>query len=169
MFQFEHLDEHTRALMLSEVARDHEAKSLFFDTRLKGEMHSPYLDSLRRALAGGSPESFAAEIEAGAYLNVTEMRKQGGKEVGARIPVTYPQTLAEAEFNRYYMRAVCLRGLGAGKSIEVYRAKPVTTPRPIEATDWTAESLLAHLRETNISVPGAFPGANSGKSVRLVG
>lgn len=169
MFQFEHLDERTRALMLSELERDEEAKNLFFDARLKDGMHSPYLDSLRLALASGTPETFAAEIAGGAYLNVSEIRKQGDKEIEAHIPETYPQTLAEAEFNRYYMRAVCLRAIEDDLAIEGYRAKPVTTPRPVDASDWTPESLLVHLRETNISIPNAFPGANSGKSIRLVG
>jgi hypothetical protein len=168
MFQFEHLDERNRALMLSEFERDKSEKRVFFDARLKGDIHSQYLGSLERALSAGTPESFAAEIKGGEYLSALELRRQGSTEVEARVPITYPQTLAEAEFNRYYMRAVCLRAMQDGLAIEVYRAKPVSKPRPPATETWTPEALLEHLRMTNISVAGAFPGANSGKSIRLV-
>ncbi|MEX2162211.1 MAG: hypothetical protein WD751_09890 [Anaerolineales bacterium] len=43
----------------------------------------------------------------------------------------------------------------------------MATPRPANDERKNAKDLLEHLRTTNISVAGSFPGPNSGRSVRL--
>lgn len=46
------------------------------------------------------------------------------------VPHTAAQTLADAEFNRYYMRAVCTRAQAEGKRVTVYRACTRANARP---------------------------------------
>jgi hypothetical protein len=86
------------------------------------------------------------------------------------------QMLAEGEFNRYYLRGLCLRATNEGQStLTIYRGKSVTTPRPkSEAKIGTAinvDQLLPMLRSNDfVSIELAFAvpgGPNSGLTARL--
>ena len=86
------------------------------------------------------------------------------------------QQLAEGEFNRYYLRGLCLRAKAQGKdSLTVYRGKQVSKPRPESeskiGTSISVDMLLKTLRandfvtiEDAIGVPG---GPNSGLTAKL--
>jgi len=83
--------------------------------------------------------------------------------------------LAESEFNRYYIRALARRAIEDGiPELVIYRAKPVSNPRPesearIE-TSLLPEDLLEDLRSHPGDEPpvlGVPSGPNSGLSVRL--
>jgi hypothetical protein len=91
-----------------------------------------------------------------------------------RVPHTAADTLAEGEFNRYYVRGVCRRALEEGwRDVVVYRAKQPQRPRPqseaLLGLRLNARELLQELRErkddsSHLVIP---PGPNSGLSVRL--
>lgn len=86
------------------------------------------------------------------------------------------QQLAEGEFNRYYLRGLCLRAKAEGKdSLIVYRGKQVSKPRPESeskiGSSISVDVLLATLRtndfvtiEDAIGLPG---GPNSGLTAKL--
>lgn len=169
MFVLEHLNAETRQLILAELDADLAAGSEYLDPRLAEGTRETYLALLRAALAGGTPESFTAALnEAGLLRSHEERRLAGGETITAKVPHNAAATIAEGEFNRYYMRAVCLLAVEAGDTVvEVYRAKPVSKPRPEAEPLRDAREMLAHLRTTNISVEGSFPGPNSGRSLRL--
>jgi hypothetical protein len=90
-----------------------------------------------------------------------------------KVPITALQTMSEGEFNRYYIRGVCLRARNEGKvEVIAYRAKQVQNPRPesaaIEGRSFNAEAVLNDLRANiGTSTTSGFPGPNSGLSVRL--
>jgi hypothetical protein len=90
------------------------------------------------------------------------------------VPATAPETLAEGEFNRFYIRGLCVRALAEGiTELVIYRAKQVENPRS-ESTakiglKISAQALLTDLRanpgvDTALGLP---PGPNSGLSVKL--
>ncbi len=89
------------------------------------------------------------------------------------VPITAAETLAEGEFNRFYIRGVCRAVLANEQhEVEVYRAKAVAQPRPESqakiGTRVNAATLLDDLRhnvgvDTALGVPA---GPNSGLSVR---
>ena len=91
------------------------------------------------------------------------------------MPWNAAQTLAEGEFNRFYIRAVRRATLeDGGETVEVYRAKAVADPRPDSEAKIgalvNAAVLLADLRQ-NIGIDTALGlpnGPNSGLSVRRV-
>lgn len=154
--------------MLQELDYDLERDFTFFDVRLREESRSGYLDLLREVLQHGTPESFSEAVLSAQMLKETETRDLGDRRVVARISSIAHYNIGEAEFNRYYMRAICLRAHQEGiEEVEVYRAKPVVKPRPAEGERKNAKELLEHLRSTNISVAGSFPGPNSGRSIRF--
>ena len=89
------------------------------------------------------------------------------------MPSNAAEMLAEGEFNRFFVRGLCLYAKASGiPDLLIYRAKSVSHPRPgSEARIGqliSAEELLADLRagevETALRIPG---GPNSGISVRL--
>ncbi len=167
-FTLEHLDAQTRRLMLAELDDDLAAGRAYLDPRLVDGAAAGYLGLLRAALGAGTPESFSEALAGRGFLRSQEERKlASGEVIRARVPYSAAQTIAEGEFNRYYMRAVCLLALQGGGTVEVYRAKAVKNPRPQEDTLHSATEMLEHLRTSNISIAGSFPGPNSGRSLRL--
>jgi hypothetical protein len=82
--------------------------------------------------------------------------------------VTAAETLAEGEFNRFYVRALCRRQMSGDGQLVVHRAKQVQNPRPeseaLIGTSPNAGKLLDDLRNN----PGVEPalgvpkGPNSG-------
>jgi hypothetical protein len=103
-----------------------------------------------------------------------QKRKPKGGFTMAAVPVNAAETMAEGEFNRFYIRALCQRAIDSGiPSLIVYRAKQVQNPRPqsitLEGTSIGARLVLDDLRahpgvDTALGLP---PGPNSGLSVRL--
>jgi|SRR5438093_440866 len=108
-------------------------------------------------------------------INATEeRRKPKGGFTTVRVPVTTPEMLAEGEFNRFYLRGLCLRAVAEGISyLVIHRAKGVANPRlDSEAKIGTSvgvAALLADLRK-NVGIDTALglpPGPNSGLSAHL--
>lgn len=167
------LDSRTRELMLEELLIDIEKKVLYLSKRLNDSGILKYPELLRYAIEKGNDNILAQELKNG-YLKVTEQRKKpkGGFSV-VNVPVNANEMLAEGEFNRFYMRALCSRAIDEGKVLIVYRAKNVTNPRPESQMKIghtvNPHQLLKDLRE-NIGTDTALglpAGPNSGLSVRL--
>lgn len=101
-----------------------------------------------------------------------QKKKPGGGYALADVPYTAAGTLAEGEFNRFYIRGLCLRAIEENvPSLVVYRAKAVTNARSESERKIGAgvspQSLLDDLRsharlDTALGLP---PGPNSGLSV----
>ncbi|MCW5875195.1 MAG: hypothetical protein KIS88_11180 [Anaerolineales bacterium] len=173
MFDYEPVPAELRTLMLDELQYDAEHNSLYINPLLKPDSAAAYLSLLLAALETGTPESFAEALAAADLLQAEQTYMRQGREVTAKLPANYAQTLASGEFNRYYMRAVCRRAIQqAAPAVEIYRAKAVSTPR--QATDERIgrqidpQTLLADLRQTTFERPSEYGlGApNSGLSVR---
>ncbi|HTW52526.1 MAG TPA: hypothetical protein VME45_11630 [Stellaceae bacterium] len=169
------LNDDVRRLMLAEIKRDVAAGTLFFSPRLSPRGLEDYPQLLQDAVASGSDASLEAEINRLGRLNLTEeKRKPGGiGHTTARVPSNAAEIIGSGEFNRFYLRALCIIALDAGvSSLIIYRARPSAHPRPeSEAkidTPIDATQLLADLRN-NIGVEPALglPMVNSGLSARL--
>ena len=90
----------------------------------------------------------------------------------AAVPYTAPQTLAEAQFNVYYMRALARRAMAEGRSLVVYRAKETSQHRATSdamlGSTIDARLVLDELRRTKGVDPSIqIPLPNSGLSVQL--
>jgi hypothetical protein len=163
-----------RQFMLEEMQHDIDQNDLYESPRLSPAGRTQYPRMLRDALASGTPEVLARSLGEPGLLNATETRQTKNGAVTAKVPVTAPETLAEGEFNRFYVRGVCRQALAAGHDkVEVYRAKQVTVARSESTakidTLVSAEKLLADIRahigiDTALGIPA---GPNSGLSIRL--
>lgn len=172
----ENLDySNVRELMLTEFEKDIIKGSIYLSSRLKEDSHQTYLDLMRAAIKSGDADSLATQIRARNCFKITEQRrKPSGGRTTARVPRTAHITLAEGEFNRFYLRALCLKAIEEDAKIEVYRAKPVSQPRAkseaLIGRRLDPRPLLEDLRvhidvDPALGLPG---GANSGLSGRIV-
>lgn len=173
----ENLDERTRELMLDELEYDIAHNQLHISPFLSGQGQRDYPNLLREALQNGNDETLAQSLGEHRRILKTLPRRQpkaGGYSIAA-TPENAAQVLAESEFNRYYIRALARRAIEDGiQELVIYRAKPVTNPRPesearVETT-LSPEELLEDLRARPGDEPptlGVPAGPNSGLSVRL--
>ena len=169
------LDERTRRLMLGEIELDIANGNLYISPRLSTGGADEYPTLLREAAESHDDDWLAVQLRSRGAFNATYQRRKptGGYSI-ASMPSNAPETLAEGEFNRFYMRGLCLRAIEDGVAeLEVYRARESSHPR------WESEALIgtridpARLLDdlrTHTGVDTALglpPGPNSGLSVRL--
>jgi hypothetical protein len=122
----------------------------------------------RRRLAGVATEGRTLSQA----NRVTE--NEGGRVTAVTVAVTAAETLADGEFNVFYVRGVCRRAIHQGiRAVEVYRGRAVMDPRPESQAKVgllvLAEDLLNDLRvskgvDSALKIPA---GPNSGLTVRL--
>ncbi len=173
-FEYENLDSITRQFMMREVELDESNKKLFISSRLNLTGREMYSLVLKETILNGNEELLAKRIYEGNMLNTHELKKTKTGTVQAKVPVNAHIVLAEGEFNRFYIRALCLRVLeGNSEELLVYRARHSDNPRSESqfkiGMKVNPQKLLDDLRES-IGVDTALglpPGPNSGLSVKI--
>jgi len=173
--RYENLDQKTREFMLDEVELDVSTGSLYLSPRLTTQCQGLFKSLLNEAIRRYDDTWLAKELRRHGCVRTHEQRhKPKGGFTTVKVPIGAAETLAEGEFNRFYIRGLCARALDSGISeVQVYRAKRVRQPRPeseaLVGKKISARRLLADLRESkgeepDLRIPG---GPNSGLSVRL--
>jgi len=172
---FENLDGPTRAAMVEELERDLTQETLYLSPRLSETGLESYEHLLRQAIENYDDQWLAHQLRLHGCISLQERRRnpRGGYTL-AKTPNNAAETLAEGEFNRFYIRGLCIRALRDGISeVEVCRGKMVANPRPqstmLIGRRISAQSLLNDLRQATGIEPalGVPPGPNSGLTVRL--
>ena len=174
-FFYRNLDERTRRLMQEELDRDLAAGRLYLSDNLNPQGKEAYPNLLRSAAISGSDATLAAEIRG--RLNTHQKPralKGGGFSSPPVMRVDAHEVLAEGEFTRLYMKAICLRAIEDRiADVVIYRAKQVESPRAESEARIgmavSAQKLLEDLRahpglNTALGIP---PGPNSGLCVHL--
>jgi len=174
MLRLENLDEKTRKLMLEELELDLQNNTLYISPRLKESCKEKYIELFREAMERGNDTTFAKSLRGAGCLKSHEHRRtRDGRLRFVKVPENAAEMLAEGEFNRFYIRALCRRVIEEGHGyLEVYRAKQVSTPRPESQRKIgqkvdpyrLLEDLRKHKEDTVLGIPG---GPNSGLSVRI--
>ncbi|HEY2200674.1 MAG TPA: hypothetical protein VGH56_02205 [Solirubrobacteraceae bacterium] len=169
------LDGNVRREMLAELDRDLASGLLYYGHSLSVLGRELYPTLLREAMIDGTDELLAEALSTpGLFETYYERPNPTGGSSRTKVPVTAPLALAEAEFNRFYLRGLCrhLLYLEAGV-IEIYRARPASPARPeseaMIGRQLDPEVLLAALRE-HIGVDTALGlprGPSSGLSGRF--
>ncbi len=173
--RYESLDDKVRLYMLEELELDVNTGKLYISPRLTEEGVRIWPDLLREALRNYDDDWLAEQLRSRRLLKEIEQRQTRKGIVTAKVPRTAPETLAEGEFNRFYIRGLCRAVLASGGTeVEVYRGKEVQNPR-IESElmigrRLPAQQLLEDLRKNPGVEPalGLPPGPNSGLTVRRV-
>jgi len=111
----ENLDARTRQLMLEEMNYDIAHNQLHISPVLSGQGQRDYPNLLREAIENGNEETLAQSLREHRHLlRSTQKRRPSGGYTIATVPATAAETLAEGEFNRFYIRALCRRALKDG-------------------------------------------------------
>lgn len=173
-YNFENLTEETRKAMLDEVKADIAANRIYLSKRFNENGRQKYLPILLNVVEAGDEEYLSMELKKNGCFSDKEERKTKSGVSWVKVPETAHVTFAEGEFNRYYMRGLCVIALKYGYKLQVYRARSSDNPR-IESEMLIGrlvdpQKLLNDLTQ-NIgldTVLGLPPGPNSGLSIRLL-
>lgn len=129
---FHNLDNDTRRLMSQELARDINDDNVYLSTRLTEYGKSRWTHILGGVFSLGSTDLLAECLGAAGVLETSETYTRAGQTKRRAMPKNAADTLAHGEFNRYYMRALCLQALAdpfRSLALEVCRVKQVQSPR----------------------------------------
>lgn len=171
--KYENLTPQTRQVMLDTLNEDITQRLAYLSPRLNNVGKAQYVNLLKEAITNGSDQTLANSLQGKFSLEEIKRTPSGGM-TKAKVPYTANVTLAEGEFNRYYIRALCKIAVDNGTNkVQVYRAKDTSFHRP-ESDRLIGEFLDAKLvmddlkrnigREPSLGVPNP----NSGLSVKLL-
>lgn len=172
-FNFTNLDEQTRVLMKEEIARAAANDEIYFSARFNNIGSSNWVTWLTEAADSHDEHWLAYQIEASDGMKDFEGRaKPKGGYTVAHVPHTASETMADGQFNRFYIAAVCRRAIEADQStVTIYRARHRGEQRPesiaLEGTPTNARTLLERVRGKQTSFGSALLKPNSGLSVQL--
>jgi hypothetical protein len=174
-FEFENLDDLTRSLMLDEVGIDLASGPLYESVRLTDAGAGAWENLFRAACQAGDDVTLVAAlgVPGGPYIDALEPNPRAPGE-SKRVPSNAAATMAEGEFNRYYIRALCRRAMTDGARVQVYRARFSRNPDPESeakiGTEPDPAAVLADLRASQgVATALGLPShPNSGLSIRLL-
>lgn len=173
MFTFVNLDDTTRAAMLEAIEEAERAGNIYFSTRFNGAGNSQWLPLLKQAAQEHDEHWLAYQLEANALMKDFEgAHKPTGGYTIKHVPHTAAETMAEGQFNRFYILGLCKRAKVEGIShLVVYRAKQSSSPRAesqsLIGTNLTIDDVESQLKETKVSFKSQLVKPNSGISVKL--
>jgi len=172
--QYENLDPATRRHALAELDADLANGGFHASERLRPTALAEYQRLLRDAIRYYD-DLWLEERVPGLLTDFEVRRTPGGGQTTAKLPQGAARMLAESDFNRYYMRGLCLRAIEEQRQVvEVYRARLSLEPRresaELEGRRLDARTALEQLRGggDDDSVIGPLGRYNSGLSLRLV-
>jgi len=166
-FNFLNLTDSVRELMNNEIELDISKNRLFISNRLNVDGKVKYSSILIESVKESSKVELAMKISN--FLNEKEI--VNGKE--KIVPKHAASLLSQGEFNRFYIRAVCLEALKNGDEyVEIYRGRQSSWARQESelkiGKHLNVNELLEDLR-TNIGrTPKSLPEVNSGLTVKLI-
>jgi hypothetical protein len=173
---YENLNDRIRKFMLKEIELDISKDNVYISPRLTEESNDQYQCILKNAVLEHDDNWLANELRNARCLKEREKRKKpdGGYSL-VKVPINAPETLAEGEFNRFYIRGLCRAAIEDGiQELQIYRGKDVDQPRPeseaMIGMMIDAKKLLEDLRLSPGEGPalGVPSGPNSGLTVRLL-
>ena len=173
MFRFENLDETTRAAMLEAIDEAERSNNIYYSTRFNEAGNRQWLQLLRQAAREQNEHWLAYQLEANGLMKDFEgaHRPTGGYTI-KHVPHTAAETMAEGQFNRFYILGLCKRARAEGISdLVVYRARESVSPRPesqsLVGVRLSVDEIESQLKETKASFKSPLVKPNSGLSVRL--
>jgi hypothetical protein len=172
--KYENLTPDVRGFMVEEIKMAAADGSIYISPWLNVKGAADWAGLLQAAAEKGTDDTLAAELRMSRLEHTAQRRKPKGGYTTYTVPVTAAETVAEGEFNRFYVRGLCRFALANGiPALEVYRAKQVAVPRADSqaklGTHVNPAAILQDLRTSPGVEPalGLPPGPNSGLTLRL--
>ncbi|MCK4307968.1 hypothetical protein KAW50_07080 [candidate division WOR-3 bacterium] len=174
MFTLMNLDDTTRKFMIEEIELANNTSNIYFSKRFNERGKSEWVSLLTEAARFHNEHWLAYQLEMqGMMKGIEGSRTPSGGYTTKHVPNTATETMAEGQFNRFYIMALCRRAQTEdGTNLVVYRAKERTEHRlesdsMIGSLDILPYQLLAELRSVQSSLGHSLLKPNSGLSVRL--
>src|SRR5512142_305304 len=174
MFNFLNLDEITRKYMLEAIDDADRIGNIYYSTRFNDAGRREWLWLLKHAAQEHNEQWLAQQVESNHLLRELE----GGRTPSGSYSVKHiPQeaaadTLAEGQFNRFYMLGLANRARAEGiPNLEVYRARETSAPRA-ESEEMIGkripvDEVVDELRDTKASLNSPLLLIRSGISLKL--
>lgn len=168
---FTFLDAITRKCMLDEFNHDIDSESCFLSKRFSDFGNKHYIAIMPDQILNGNDDSLSEELKKADCFKTHEERTTIKGISLVKVPVTASQTFSEGEFNRFYIRALCVRAIAENRELEIYRARHSENPRAdslsLIGQKVNPAKLLKDLRDnkgvdTSLGMPN---GPNSGLSI----
>jgi hypothetical protein len=174
MFNLINLDDKTRNYMLDAIEDADRIGNIYYSSRFNDAGRREWLGLLKEAAREHDEQWLADQVDSCQLMRELEGGRtpRGGYAV-KHIPHTVAaQTLAEGQFNRFYMLGLCNRARAEGIShLEVYRARETSSPRPGSAamigTRLSVDDVENQLRDTKASLKSPLLQIRSGISLKL--
>src|SRR5512143_78929 len=173
MFEFLNLDDKTRSYMLRAIEQAEHEGQINYSPRLNANGKEQWLGLLEQAAREHNEHWLAYELEANRLVKGFEVSERPLGSYSIRhVPHTAAQTMAEGQFNRFYMLGLCKRAREEGiKQLEVYRAKQSAKPRPeseaLVGLRLPVEIVEPQLRDDAASQKSLLIQPNSGISLKF--
>lgn len=123
--KLDNLDDITRKYMVEEMQGDISERKVYISSRLNADGKIRFQELLIASAKSGNDGTLAESL-----LGYFNEKESNGKGSYKSIPYNANVTLAEGEYNRYYIRALCRRAILENKRIEVCRVRDSSRPRP---------------------------------------
>jgi len=172
-FTFRNLDEQTRRFMVEEIEAATRTDNLYFSKRFNSAGTASWPALLLEAARDHNEHWLAYQLETRGLMKGMEgSRTPSGGYTVKHVPDTAAETIAEGQFNRYYILGLCRRALAEGKAqVFVYRAKEVRDPRSeserLVGSSYNPSELIEQIRPRQSSLGHELLNPNSGLSIHL--
>jgi len=131
MFNFVDLNETTRSFMLDAINEAIESGNIYYSTGFNELGKKQWLPLLKQAVLEYDEHWLAFKLEENQLLkNLEGAQKPSGGYTIKHVPDIAANTIAEGQFNRFYILGLCKLAKSKGISeLIVYRAKESKNPR----------------------------------------
>ncbi len=174
MFKFTNLDETTRRYMLEAIDDADRIGNIYYSTRFNETGRQEWLGLLKEAAREHDEKWLGEQVENNHLMRELEGGRTPRGSYGVRhIPgPAAADTLAEGQFNRFYMLGLSRRAKAEGiPELEVYRARETASPRPqsqrLVGTRIPVSRVEDELRDTKASLKSPLLRVRSGISLKL--
>ena len=173
MFNFVNLEETTRGFMLEAISEAEASGNIYYSTRFNDLGYREWIPLLKEAAQSHNEHWLAFQLESKGLMKGFEgaMTPSGGYTV-KQVTHTAAETMAEGQFNRFYILALCKRARAEGiPNLEIYRAKKSDAPRreseALIGSEFSVDYIESQLLKTSDSFKSPLVKPNSGLSVKL--
>lgn len=173
MFNFENLDEKTRGYMIEAIEEAESSDNIYFSTRFNDAGNKEWVSLLKESAKEHTEHWLAYQLEKKNLMKGFEGSKtpSGGYTI-KHVPHSAAETMAEGQFNRFYILGLCKRAkVESISELEVYRARESTQPRSHSQSLIGSKISVVDIESQLTKVANSFKSPlvkpNSGISVKL--